>query len=39
MKEFNIKTTWIITYDETKEIEVEEGLIKVVPAWQWLLDI
>jgi predicted AAA+ superfamily ATPase len=39
MKEFNITTSWIITFDETKEIVVEEGLIKVVPAWQWLLDI
>jgi hypothetical protein len=39
MKEFNITTSWIITYDETKEIEVQEGLIKVVPAWQWLLEI
>jgi predicted AAA+ superfamily ATPase len=39
MKEFNITTSWIITFDETKEIEVEEGLIKVVPAWQWMLTI
>ena len=37
MKEFKIKESWIITFDETKEIEVEEGLIKVLPAWQWLL--
>jgi predicted AAA+ superfamily ATPase len=39
MKEFGITTSWIITFDETKEIEVQEGIIKVVPAWQWLLDI
>jgi len=39
MKEFGITNSWIITYDETKEIEVEEGLIKVVSAWQWLLEI
>ena len=39
MKEFGITNSWIITYDETKEIEVEEGLINVVPAWHWLLEI
>jgi len=39
MKEFGITSSWIITYDETKEIEVQEGIINVVPAWQWLLDI
>ena len=25
--------------DEKKEIEVEQGLIYVVPAWQWLLNL
>jgi predicted AAA+ superfamily ATPase len=39
MKEFGITNSWIITYDETKEIEVEEGIIQVLPAWQWLLNI
>ena len=39
MKEFGITSSWIITYDETKEIEVQEGIINVVPAWQWLLAI
>jgi predicted AAA+ superfamily ATPase len=38
MKEFNITTSWIITYDETREIEVQEGIINVVPAWQWILE-
>jgi predicted AAA+ superfamily ATPase len=37
MKAFQIKTSWIITYDESKEMIVEEGKIQVVPAWQWLL--
>jgi predicted AAA+ superfamily ATPase len=38
MKEFGIAQGWIITFDETQEIEVQEGLIKVIPAWQWLLN-
>ena len=37
MKELEIKNALIITYDEEKEIEVQEGIIKVIPAWQWLL--
>ena len=39
MKAFGITNSWIITYDETKELEVQEGIINVVPAWQWLLAI
>jgi predicted AAA+ superfamily ATPase len=39
MKEFGVTNSWIITYDETKEIEVQEGLINVIPAWQWLLTV
>lgn len=38
MKEFGIAQGLIITFDETQEIEVQEGLIKVIPAWQWLLN-
>jgi predicted AAA+ superfamily ATPase len=38
MKEFNITTSWIITFDETREIEVQEGIINVIPAWQWILE-
>lgn len=39
MKAFAISSSCIITYDETKEIEVQEGIIKVIPAWQWLLSL
>lgn len=38
MKEFNIAQAWIITHGEEKEITVDEGIIHVVPAWQWLLE-
>lgn len=38
MKEFNIAHAWIITFDEEKEIAIDEGLIHVIPAWQWLLE-
>ena len=34
------KNLQIITYDETEDIEVEEGImIHVIPAWQWLLTL
>jgi predicted AAA+ superfamily ATPase len=39
MKALAISSSCIITYDETKEIEVQEGIIKVIPAWQWLLSL
>jgi predicted AAA+ superfamily ATPase len=38
MKELNIQIAWIITFDESQEITVEEGIIHVVPAWMWLLN-
>lgn len=34
--ELNIKRRLIITLDEEKVIETEEGLVEVVPAWKWL---
>jgi uncharacterized protein len=39
MKEHKIKEGWIITYDKKEIIEIEEGVVKVVPAWQWLLHL
>jgi predicted AAA+ superfamily ATPase len=39
MKELKITNSWIITYDESNEIIVDEGIIQVIPAWQWLLNI
>lgn len=39
MKELNITTSYILTHNESKDIQVEEGLIQVIPAWQWLLQL
>ena len=39
MKELNITTSYILTHNESKDIQVEEGLIQVIPAWQWLLQV
>ncbi len=39
MKELKITNSWIITHDESNEIIVDEGIIQVIPAWQWLLNI
>jgi predicted AAA+ superfamily ATPase len=39
MKELKITNSWIITHDESNEIIVDEGIIQVIPAWQWHLNI
>lgn len=37
MKEMGLSKGLIITYDEENTIQVDEGTINVLPAWQWLL--
>lgn len=37
MKKFNKKEGLILTKYEEKEIEFEEGTIKLIPIWKWLL--
>lgn len=39
MKEQNIATGTIVTLTEKSTIETEVGVIEVVPAWQFLLDL
>ncbi len=38
MKKFNVKKGMIITKNEEREIEVEEGAITLIPAWKWMLN-
>lgn len=38
MKEFNVQRSFIITFDEEKSIQTEQGVIHVIPLWQWLLE-
>ena len=33
----HLKEMIIVTYDESDEIQTEEGIIQVIPLWQWLL--
>jgi len=35
MRERGLEHGTIVTFDEEEELEVEEGLINVVPAWWW----
>ena len=37
MKKFNKKDGLILTKNEEKEIKFEEGIIKLIPVWKWLL--
>jgi predicted AAA+ superfamily ATPase len=39
MKEMEITEGYIITYNEEKTIETDTGIIHVLPAWQWLLNL
>ena len=37
MRKFNKKESLMITKNEEKEIKFEEGVIKLIPVWKWLL--
>ena len=37
MKEFNVKTGTIITFDTEDVLTVNNFTINVIPAWKWLL--
>lgn len=38
MAEFGVDEGWVVTLDESEEVDVPEGTVHVVPAWRWLLD-
>ena len=38
MKKFNKKEGLMLTKNEEKEIKFEEGTIKLIPVWNWLLE-
>jgi predicted AAA+ superfamily ATPase len=37
MKSLQISESWIITIDERETIETDQGTIRVIPAFEWLL--
>jgi len=37
MKKFNKKESLMLTKNEEKEIKFEEGTIRLIPFWKWLL--
>jgi predicted AAA+ superfamily ATPase len=39
MKELSIDLAYILTYEEEKTVSVDEGIVKIIPVWQWLLKI
>ena len=39
MKKFNKKEGLMLTKNEEKEIKFEEGTIKLIPIWKWLLEV
>ena len=39
MKEQNLSTGTIVTRNDTRAIETEVGVIQVVPAWKYLLQM
>jgi predicted AAA+ superfamily ATPase len=38
MRRYDGAESIIVTFDESETIHTEDGVIQVVPAWQWLLD-
>ena len=36
MRSLGAREGWVVSMDDEEEIEVEEGLVHVVPAWRWL---
>ena len=38
MKKFNTKEGLMLTKNEEKEIKFEEGTIRLIPVWKWLLE-
>lgn len=39
MRALDIQTGLILSYDETDTFTVEEGVIQMLPVWQWLLKL
>jgi len=38
MKKFNLNEGIILTYDQEKELKIEDKTITIKPVWKWLLD-
>jgi predicted AAA+ superfamily ATPase len=38
LNKFKLKEGLIITFDQEEKMEVEGKIIKLVPAWKWLLE-
>ena len=38
MERFGCTESLIITFDEERDVETASGVIKVRPAWKWLLE-
>ena len=39
LDKFDLKEGLIITLDQTEEIKTKDKIIKVIPAWKWMLEI
>lgn len=37
LNKFKLKEGLIITFDQEEKIKIEENIIKIIPAWKWLL--
>ena len=38
MEKYGINEATIVTMDSEETVEMESGVVRVVPAWKWLLD-
>ncbi|MBQ9001508.1 MAG: ATP-binding protein [Eggerthellaceae bacterium] len=37
MARYEVGESWVVTLDEREEVELDSGIVHVVPAWDWLL--
>lgn len=39
MEEMQLRTAHLITADTRETIEIDQGIIRCIPAWEWLLTV
>ena len=37
MKYFKLNKAYLVTAQKEEKIEVDEGIIEIIPMWKWLL--
>ncbi|WP_449315780.1 ATP-binding protein [Rubneribacter sp.] len=38
MSAYGVEESWVVTLDEQETVQTDQGVVRIVPAWSWLLD-